>query len=423
MAATIAFIAHDARKDDLVNFVTQRAGLWSRYQIIATKGTAERLQTATQLTLTAVAAGAVGGDIQIAAQVVEGTVIAVIFLIDPLYSQPHEPSLLTLQQVCNLYNVPLATNLATAEAIAAQLAKSLVAHLIYNPVSGQGNAEQELALIQQLLEPNLHLHIHTTTPDISPEEMVKTAIADGADIIIASGGDGTVSTIAGALVRTGIPLGIIPRGTANAFAVALGIPRFQTIRAACQAILAGHTRTVDAAQCNGIPMVLLAGVGYEAETVERASREMKTQWGAMAYIMAGWQLLDEQTLFDTTLETEEGVLQFQAAAITIANAAPPTSVLAQGGGEVILDDGLLDVTVATAETKLQAVTTMLSMLGAALVKSGPQQQNVIHGRTKRITVKTEPPQKVVVDGEIIGTTPIEVECIPGGLTVLVPNPG
>ncbi|MBL1179457.1 YegS/Rv2252/BmrU family lipid kinase, partial [Pantanalinema sp. GBBB05] len=269
----------------------------------------------------------------------------------------------------------------------------------------------------------LHLHIHTTTPDISPEEMVKTAIADGADIIIASGGDGTVSTIAGALVRTGIPLGIIPRGTANAFAVALGIPRFQTIRAACQAILAGHTRTVDAAQCNGIPMVLLAGVGYEAETVERASREMKTQWGAMAYIMAGWQLLDEQTLFDTTLETEEGVLQFQAAAITIANAAPPTSVLAQGGGEVILDDGLLDVTVATAETKLQAVTTMLSMLGAALVKSGPQQQNVIHGRTKRITVKTEPPQKVVVDGEIIGTTPIEVECIPGGLTVLVPNPG
>ncbi|MBL1179084.1 methylglyoxal synthase, partial [Pantanalinema sp. GBBB05] len=159
MAATIAFIAHDARKDDLVNFVTQRAGLWSRYQIIATKGTAERLQTATQLTLTAVAAGAIGGDVQIAAQVVEGNVIAVIFLIDPLYSQPHEPSLLTLQQVCNLYNVPLATNLATAEAIAAQLAKSLVAHLIYNPVSGQGNAEQELALIQQLLEPNLHLHI------------------------------------------------------------------------------------------------------------------------------------------------------------------------------------------------------------------------------------------------------------------------
>lgn len=247
------------------------------------------------------------------------------------------------------------------------------------------------------------------------------ANATDTDIIIASGGDGTISAVAGALIGTGIPLGIIPRGTANAFAVALGIPRLLTIRNACQIILAGQTRKVDAARCNGSPMILLAGVGYEAETVERASRELKDQWGAMAYLMAGWQLLDEQNQFEAEIEAEGEVQHIQAAAITIANAAPPTSVLAQGAGQVIYDDGLLDITIATAENKLQAVTTMLKMLGAALVKAGTQQQNVVHGRAKQIKITTNPPQKVVVDGEVIGTTPIDLECISNGLTVLAPG--
>jgi Sphingosine kinase and enzymes related to eukaryotic diacylglycerol kinase len=137
------------------------------------------------------------------------------------------------------------------------------------------------------------------------------------------------------LISTGIPLGIIPRGTANAFSVALGIPQFLPIRNACQVILSGKTRTVDAARCNGFPMILLAGVGYEAETVERASRDLKDRWGAMAYLMAGWQLLDESGLFEAVIEAEGETYQLQAHAITVANAAPPTSVLAQGAGEVI----------------------------------------------------------------------------------------
>jgi diacylglycerol kinase family enzyme len=86
-------------------------------------------------------------------------------------------------------------------------------------------------------------------------------------------------------VGTNIPLGIISRGTANAFANALDIPN--TIEAACENILGGLTRVVDAATCNGeMPMVLLAGVGFEAETVELADREMKNRWGMLAYILS-----------------------------------------------------------------------------------------------------------------------------------------
>ena len=422
MTATIALIAHDAKKDDIVNFARKHAPVLGRYRLIATANTGQRITAETGLIVEQLAPGMMRGDVQIAAEVVAGNMIAVIFLVEPYYVQPVEPNVQTILQVCQVHNVAIATNLSTAEAIVSSLAKTLVAHLIYNPVAGQGNAQQELTLIRELLEPHLHLHIHFTEPEIDPATLATQAIAAQADIIIASGGDGTVSAIAGALIGSGIPLGIIPRGTANAFAVSLGIPRLLPIRNACQIILANNTRTVDAAKCNGLPMILLAGVGYEAGTVERASRELKDRWGAMAYLMAGWQLLDESMLFDTQIETEEGkIYDFQATAITIANAAPPTSVLAQGAGQVIFDDGLLDVTIATAENKLEAVSAMLRMFGAAITRTEFEHKNVIHGRAKWLKLTTNPPQKVVLDGEIIGTTPIEVECIPDGLTVLAPK--
>jgi diacylglycerol kinase (ATP) len=323
--------------------------------------------------------------------------------------------------VCNVHNVAIATNLATAEAIIRRLANTRVAHLIFNPVAGQRDATQDLALIQELLEPHLSLTIHSTTPDTSPEEFVKLALSANADLVIASGGDGTVSAVAGALIGTGIPLGIIPRGTANAFAVSLGIPALLPVRNACQIILAEHTRTVDAAYCNDIPMILLAGIGYEANVVETADRALKKQWGTLAYLMAGWQILDQQRVFQIEIEAEGERYEFEAAAITIANAAPPTSVLAQGAGQVLPNDGLLDVTIATAESKLHAVTTMLKLLGAAISNMELNQRNVIHGRTQRLKVTTDPVQKVVVDGEVVGTTPIEVECIPDGLIVFAPE--
>jgi len=423
MLSTIALIAHDSQKDQLVDFAITHAPVLARYRLIATGTTGQRIQDATQLTIEKKFSGPRGGDTQIAAEVCQGNVVAVIFLVDPLYAQPHEPDIQALLRVCNVYNVALATNQSTAEAIIQKLANRMVAHMIFNPVAGQGNASQDLELIQQLLQPHMSLHVHETTAETNPKELVQIALEQGADLVIASGGDGTISAVAGSLIGTGIPLGIIPRGTANAFAVALGIPRLLPVRNACQVILAGHTRQVDAARCNGIPMILLVGIGYEAEMVDLASREMKEQWGVMAYLMAGWQMLDEQDRFQAQIEAGGEVYELQASAITVANAAPPTSVLAQGAGEVIYDDGLLDVTIAAAETKVQAITTMLRMLGAALVRTGTQQQNVVHGRTKIISITTDPPQKVVVDGEVIGTTPIKVECIPKGLTVLAPTAG
>ncbi len=420
MSATIALIAPDAQKDDLVAFVRRYQPVFSRFRLVATAGTGDRLLNIPDLEIHCYLPRDQGGDVQLGAEIVGGEVQAVLYWRNP--NQQPDPTAELLLRLCDLHDVPLATNLGTAELILKGLAGMRQAHLIFNPVSGQGDAEEDLMLIRELLGPHFNLKIHLTTVEEGAEQLAQLAMDRQADLVIASGGDGTVSAVAGCLMGSNIPLGVIPRGTANAFGLALGITGPVTpIRAACRVILGGHTKRVDAARCNGQPMILLAGIGFEAETVEKASREFKDQWGALAYLMAGWNQLSEQELFTAQLIMNGEVYPVDAGAITVANAAPPTSILAQGMGEVLFDDGLLDVTIATAETKFQAVTAMLSTLGATLMRQGTTNPNISHLRTDRIQIVAEPPQKVVLDGELIGMTPIEVECLPNALTVLVPG--
>jgi YegS/Rv2252/BmrU family lipid kinase len=290
--------------------------------------------------------------------------------------------------------------------------------LIFNPVAGQGDPEQDLLTIQSLLEPEIALDIRLTTPEVDAGQLAREAVERGAHMIIVSGGDGTISAAAEAVVGTSIPLGVISRGTANAFASALTLPN--TIEAACETILQGRPKVVDAALCNGKPMVLLAGIGFEAEMVEKADRDTKNRFGMLAYIMAGVKQLREFESFEARIETPEKVITLTAGAVTIANAAPPTSVLAQGPAGIICDDGLLDLTVVAPASAAGAIASAYHLLQTALRGDAAERDDIGYLRARRIKVTTEPPQKVVLDGEIIGMTPIDVECIPGGLTILMP---
>lgn len=290
--------------------------------------------------------------------------------------------------------------------------------LIFNPIAGQGNPEVELEMIRALLEPEIDLDIYQTTPEVGADELAQAAVKRGVEAIIASGGDGTLSAAAMAIVGTDIPLGIISRGTANAFAAALRIP--DTIDAACQTILQGQTRYVDAAYCNDKPMVLLAGIGFEAETVELADRDAKRRFGIMAYVLAGVQQLRNLQSFEVEIETEDRIITTTASAVTVANAAPPSSVLAQGPAGIIYDDGLLDLTIVAPESKAGAIAATFHLFQTASTSSAVERDDIGYLRGKRFKINAEPPQKVVLDGEMIGTTPIEVHCVPSGLKIFVP---
>ncbi|WP_254568750.1 YegS/Rv2252/BmrU family lipid kinase [Oscillatoria sp. HE19RPO] len=291
--------------------------------------------------------------------------------------------------------------------------------LIFNPCSGNGDPEAELRQIFSLLEPEIKLDIRYTKADLEPSQLAQEAVARGVDLVIASGGDGTVSAVAEALINTEIPLGVIPRGTANAFASALGIPI--NIPDACQTILSGLIRAIDTATCNGKPCILLTGVGWEAETVEQADREAKNWFGVMAYLVAGIEKLWDIQSFEVELEMEGEISRLRAIAVTVANAAPATSVLAQGPGGVIPDDGLLDVTILSTQTEMSTLGAISSLMTGALRGVASQHNDVLYLRTNRIKVTTTPPQKVTVDGELRGTTPVEIECVPLSINVMVPD--
>jgi YegS/Rv2252/BmrU family lipid kinase len=293
------------------------------------------------------------------------------------------------------------------------------AYLIFNPVAGRGNADRDLATIQSILEPAIALEIHLTTPEIDADQLAMAAVSQGVEAVIAAGGDGTISAATTALIGTGIPLGVICRGTANAFANALDLP--MTIEAACQTILACETRVIDAAQCNDKPMVLLAGIGFEAEAVERADRDSKNRFGLLAYIMAGIEQLQRLEQFEAKIETEDKIIHVSASAITIANAAPPTSILAQGSAGVIFDDGLLDVTIIAPANKTGAIAASYELLTSAFKGDATTRPDIGYLRTRKLTITTEPPQKAVVDGEVTEITPVTIECIPGGLIVFAPQ--
>jgi methylglyoxal synthase len=122
---TLALIAHDARKDDLVAFARRRRDDLARFTLIATGTTGGRLADEVGLEIEAVLSGPVGGDVQIGARLLEGAVAGVLFLRDPMTAHPHEPDIQALLKLCDIHGVPLATNEVTAELVLDGLLRDL----------------------------------------------------------------------------------------------------------------------------------------------------------------------------------------------------------------------------------------------------------------------------------------------------------
>ncbi|MEN6411517.1 MAG: methylglyoxal synthase [Veillonellales bacterium] len=118
---TIALIAHDRKKEAMLAFAKQHQAVLAQHRLIATATTGRILREATGLDITGYLSGPLGGDLQIGARIAAQEVDVVIFLRDPLTAQPHEPDITALLRVCDVHNVPVATNEASAHLILAAL--------------------------------------------------------------------------------------------------------------------------------------------------------------------------------------------------------------------------------------------------------------------------------------------------------------
>ncbi|WP_211296334.1 methylglyoxal synthase [Paenibacillus donghaensis] len=111
----IAFIAHDRKKEEMVNFVTAYEHVFHGHQLYSTGTTGLRIMEATKLSIHRYMSGPLGGDQQIGSMVATDELDLIVFLRDPLMAQPHEPDITALLRLCDVYGIPVATNIATAE--------------------------------------------------------------------------------------------------------------------------------------------------------------------------------------------------------------------------------------------------------------------------------------------------------------------
>ncbi|HZW21255.1 methylglyoxal synthase [Noviherbaspirillum sp.] len=121
MKKRIALIAHDQKKDEIVELAAEFADLLRQCILVATGTTGKRLHDEVGLTIERKLSGPYGGDLQIGAELVEGKIDCVIFLRDPMTPQPHEPDINALVRACDVHNVPCATNITSARLLLSQL--------------------------------------------------------------------------------------------------------------------------------------------------------------------------------------------------------------------------------------------------------------------------------------------------------------
>jgi YegS/Rv2252/BmrU family lipid kinase len=258
----------------------------------------------------------------------------------------------------------------------------------------------------------------------NPAQCARDAIAAGAELVIAAGGDGTVSGVAGQLLDTGVPLGVIPLGTSNSFAAALGIPG--EWQGAVETLAADHRRVIDTARCenDGITrtMILHGSIGFHTEAEVVTSKEAKQRWGQLAYIANAVLQLGELPEFQVELESFGHVVRCTATAVAVANVVPRKTFLAHGPSTVDPSDGLLDVTIIAMRSITEALATGVHLLRQAAVGDAAQRDNIGYFACKRVRITTDPPMRVLIDGEEAGMSPLYVESRPGSLVVVAPPP-
>jgi len=281
--------------------------------------------------------------------------------------------------------------------------------LIVNPVAGGSKWEQYRDDVLSRLNEKFKVTVKETTPEVDGKALAEKAKQDGAHIIVACGGDGTLTEVASALVNTDVTMGIIPFGTANALSQVLHgyISKVMPISTACDIIIEGNTLAIDTATCNDHVMLLVAAVGFEEKMISAADREEKNVGGQFAYLKGLWNAISNKPA--ETLETPSFV---------IANAAPMTTALAQGAEPPDITDGKLDLTWLLPQPSSDKQFASLAELVLSPAEAKKQSESIRHERASSITLTFDKPTAYAVDGEIYEGEKLEIKTCPRSLNVL-----
>nr|WP_154927981.1 lipid kinase [Pantoea agglomerans] len=283
--------------------------------------------------------------------------------------------------------------------------------LLINPRSRKGRAAASRARTL-LTQAGITLLQPAEEESRSYRELI-AAYAHRIDAVIVGGGDGTLNAAAPGVMQTGLPLGILPLGTANDFARTLGIPA--TLEQAVQIITDGQLRAVDLGEVNQHLFLNVSSIGFSAELARNLTAESKKRWGVGGYALAALRLLRQSRPFSATLIHEEQRTPIRTVQVSVGNGR------FYGGGMTVEaraapDDGLLDVYSLEVRHSWQLIALL------PFLRRGTQGRwrNVRTFSTTALTIETRRPHYINADGEIIGQTPAHFRLIAGAIQVYAP---
>ena len=292
--------------------------------------------------------------------------------------------------------------------------------VIVNPVSGRHDpAETRRMLEQRLHKEELRYELRETAAEGDALKWACEAEQSGFDLVIVSGGDGTIMEAMSGLIKSGsrVPLAQIPVGTANLLARALNIPTDQT--EALDTIFTGKAARLDVGYLPDEDryFALVAGAGYDAQLIQDASRELKNVLGFAAYLVTGFKNLFKLRPAHIELEIDGQRERFRAHTVMIVNIGQVDQVGIALGPDIQPHDGKLDLIILSSATVLGA----LRIMGQIVTRRFHGNRDLRYRSAQRVRLTSDPALPTQIDGEELGQTPLYAEAVPEGALLIVPQ--
>jgi len=291
--------------------------------------------------------------------------------------------------------------------------------LIVNPVSGQARG---LRIGQQLRtsfeKKGVTCSVRITSGSGDAKRFAAAANNDGFDLIVVIGGDGTVGEVVSGQTEslTKVPIAIVPVGTANVVALALALPWFPGH--AMDTILEGRILSFDVGYLPKIDrhFFLMAALGYPANVIQDSPRRLKNLFGIFTYIGAGIRNilhLDEVKIF---IEGDNGdICICECNTVLLSNIGKIGDINFKVNPNTSAHDGKFDLTIISSRSAFEFLGVIFRML---TWRHRPTTR-LRHFQAQKVTIVTDPPVAVQIDGEDGGNTPLSAEIIPHGVKLIV----
>lgn len=283
--------------------------------------------------------------------------------------------------------------------------------LLRNPKARRGQ-ESLTPLLQRLEAGGLDVTLETfeALPEIA-RDIVR--LRHRADLVIVCGGDGSVSSAALAAMESGLPLGIIPMGTANDLARTLDIP--MDLVGAAEVIARGETRAVDVGTVNGHAFFNVASIGLSSELAQSLDPALKKRFGRLGYALAALKVLTRASHFGAKITEKGRTTEVETYQIAVGNGRH------YGGGNMVeesaeIDDGHLDL----YSLEMKNLWKLALMLRSFRSGTHGAWQEVRTARCVEFDIETKRPMPINTDGEIVTATPAHFKVHPKAISIFAP---